>query len=68
VETDLDGLRDDLTFQFCLAGKTPFKGVNELPRGQMMLARNGTVVARQYWDLSPGRIPRPNRDHTRVYF
>jgi asparagine synthase (glutamine-hydrolysing) len=64
VETDLDGFRDYLTFQFCLAGKTLFKGVNELPPGQMMLVRNGTVVTRQYWDLSP----RPDLDHTAEYF
>ena len=30
IETDLEGLKDYLAFQFCLAGKTLFKGVREL--------------------------------------
>ena len=33
IETDPDGLKDYLAFQFCLAGKTLFKGVRELPPG-----------------------------------
>ena len=30
IETDLDALKDYLAFQFCLAGKTLFKGIEEL--------------------------------------
>ena len=33
IETDLDALKDYLAFQFCLAGKTLFKGVRELLPG-----------------------------------
>ena len=33
IETDLEGLKDYLAFQFCLAGKTLFEGVRELQPG-----------------------------------
>ncbi len=39
VETDLEGLRDYLAFQFCLAGKTLFKGVRELQPGHYLRLR-----------------------------
>ena len=48
VETDLEGFKDYLTFQFCLAGKTLFKGVSELLPGHLLLARNGAVETRRY--------------------
>src|SRR5262245_26933786 len=37
VETDLEGFKDYLTFQFCLAGKTLFSGVRELLPGQLIV-------------------------------
>lgn len=51
VETDLDGLRDYLTFQFCLDGKTLFKGVRELPPGHRLIVRNGEIEISRYWDV-----------------
>src|SRR3954449_6816206 len=51
VETDLDGLKDYLAFQFCLAGKTLFKGVSELLPGHRLRVRNGTVVPERYWEV-----------------
>jgi asparagine synthase (glutamine-hydrolysing) len=51
VDTDLDGLKDYLTFQFCLGGKTLFKGVNELPAGHFLRVANGTVSVRRYWEV-----------------
>src|SRR5580704_8142308 len=41
VETDLEGLKDYLCFQFCLGGKTLFKGVKELLPGHMLTVRGG---------------------------
>ena len=39
IETDLDGLKDYLAFQFCLGGKTLFKGVHELLPGHFLRVR-----------------------------
>src|SRR5204862_7598750 len=44
IETDLEGLKDYLAFQFCLAGKTLFKGVRELPPGHHLRIRRGTAT------------------------
>ena len=41
IETDLDGLKDYLAFQFCLAGKTLFEGVRELLPGHRLRVRDG---------------------------
>ncbi len=51
VETDLDGFKDYLTFQLCLAGKTLFKGVHELPPAHVLVARNGQALTRRYWQV-----------------
>ena len=51
VETDLAGLRDYLTFQFCLDGKTLFAGVRELLPGHRLEIRNGSVDISRYWDV-----------------
>jgi len=64
VETDLDGFKDYLTFQFCLAGKTLFKGVSELLPGHLLLVRNGRVETRRYWEV----YYQPDFDHTAKYF
>ena len=37
IETDLDGLRDYLTFQFPLANKTLFGGIDELPPAHVLV-------------------------------
>src|SRR6476646_3143288 len=50
VETDLDGLADYLAFQFPLAGKTLFKGVQELLPGHFLRGRNGTGDTPPSWD------------------
>jgi asparagine synthase (glutamine-hydrolysing) len=51
IETDPDGLFDYLTFQFCLAGKSLFKNVRELPPAHFMtITANRTRVDR-YWEV-----------------
>jgi len=64
IETDLEGLKDYLTFQFPLAGKTLFKGVRELLPGHFLRVRNGTLETRRYWDV----YFKPDFDHTAVYY
>ncbi|MDI6773922.1 MAG: asparagine synthase (glutamine-hydrolyzing) [Verrucomicrobiota bacterium] len=51
VETDVEGLKDYLTFQFCLAGKTLFRGVQELLPGHVLTVAGGTVRTRRYWEV-----------------
>jgi asparagine synthase (glutamine-hydrolysing) len=64
VETDLEGLKDYLCFQFCLDGKTLFKGVQELLPGHLLLVRGGRVEVRRYWDV----YFNIDFDHTAAYF
>jgi len=51
IETDADGLKDYLAFQFCLNGKTLFRGVHELLPGHTLTIRNGRVQVSRYWQV-----------------
>ncbi|MFA5794776.1 MAG: asparagine synthase (glutamine-hydrolyzing) [Candidatus Brocadiia bacterium] len=51
IDTDLDGFKDYLTFQFCLAGKTLFKGVTELLPGHLMVIKNNHIEVKRYWQV-----------------
>src|SRR3954451_8195646 len=51
IETDVEGLKDYLAFQFCLAGKTLFKGVRELPPGHFLRVRRGSATPHRYWEV-----------------
>ena len=64
VETDLEGLKDYLCFQFCLGGKTLFKGVRELLPGHMLTVRAGKVTVSRYWEV----YYEPDFHHTAAYF
>ena len=64
IETDLDGFKDYLSFQFCLGGKTLFKGVQELLPGHLLEVRDGTLSCRRYWEV----YYQPDFSHTSRYF
>src|SRR4051812_21135588 len=65
IATDANGLRDYLTFQFCLHGKTLFKGVSELMPGHTMVLRQGMPLQPQrYWNV----YYHLDYDHTEQYF
>ncbi len=64
IETDLEAFTDYLTFQFCLGGKTLFKGVRELPPGHVLTVRDGRVETRRYWEV----YYTLDFDHTARYF
>lgn len=51
IDTDLEGLKDYLTFQFWLDGKTLFKGIRELLPGHVLVARNGAIETTRYWEV-----------------
>jgi asparagine synthase (glutamine-hydrolysing) len=64
IETDLDGLKDYLAFQFCLAGKTLFRGVQELLPGHTLFISNGSLTTDRYWEV----YFEPDFTHTSMYF
>jgi asparagine synthase (glutamine-hydrolysing) len=64
IRTDLEGLKDYLAFQFCLAGKTLFEGVRELLPGHRLRVRNGRAVPERYWEVYYDL----DFDHTANYF
>ncbi len=64
IETDLEGLKDYLAFQFCLAGKTLFKGVRELLPGHFLRVRGGIAQPTRYWEVYYDL----DFDHTAKYY
>jgi asparagine synthase (glutamine-hydrolysing) len=52
VETDIDGLHDYLSFQFCLGDKTMFDGIRQLrPAHCGWVTPDGDVQLRHYWEV-----------------
>lgn len=64
LETDLEGFKDYVTFQFCLAGKTMFKRVQELLPSHTLRISNGRVQIHRYWEVYYNL----DFDHTVKYF
>jgi asparagine synthase (glutamine-hydrolysing) len=64
IETNLEGLKEYLTFQFCLAGKTLFKGVNELLPAHTLTISNGAIHIARYWEV----FFEPDFSHTENYY
>jgi asparagine synthase (glutamine-hydrolysing) len=51
IDIDLEGFKDYLTFQFCLAGKTLFHNVQELLPGHTLYIRQGVPEVSRYWEV-----------------
>lgn len=64
IQTDLEGFKDYLAFQLCLAGKTLFKGIHELLPGHTLRIINGSVEVKRYWEVYYNL----DFDHTSKYF
>lgn len=64
IETDVEGLADYLIFQFCMAGKTLFKGIYELLPGHFLRIKNGSLNVERYWEVYYDL----DFDHTAKYF
>lgn len=64
IKTDIGGLKDYLTFQLCLDGKTLFNGVQELLPAHAAVIKNGEVKMRRYWEV----FYEPDFNHTATYF
>lgn len=52
IETDHAALAQYLTFQYGIDDLTLFKGVKQLLPGHMLIASNGEISIRRYWDVS----------------
>ncbi len=64
IETDVEALKEYFAFQFCLAGKTLFRGISELLPGHKLTVRNGSVQVERYWEVHY----EPDFDHTEQWF
>lgn len=51
IATDLEAFKEYLTFQFCLAGKTLYSGIQELLPGHMLVVRDGRIELSRYWEV-----------------
>ncbi len=51
IQTDVEGLKDYLTFQFCLSGKTMFEGIMELEAAHAMTITDGKIDTYRYWQV-----------------
>jgi len=52
VEPDLGALKDYITFQLCLGGKTMFKQINQLEPGHNMTISASGFKTEKYWDVT----------------
>ena len=65
IETNMEGIKDYLTFQFCLDGKTLFKNVHELlPAHTLKITPKGVLFIHRYWDIHFNL----DLNHTAKYF
>ncbi len=64
IETDLDGFKDYLTFQFCLKDHTMFSGVKALEPAHFLCVKDGNVQIKRYWQI----YYELDFDHTEKYF
>src|SRR5205823_1912667 len=51
VDTDIEGLKDYLAFQFCLGGKTLFKGIRELLPGHYLRVGRQAATSTRYGEV-----------------
>ena len=64
IKTDIAGLKDYLSFQLCLGGKTLFNGINELLPAHNLTIANGNIQTKRYWEV----FYEPDFSHTAAYF
>ncbi len=64
IAVDEHGFRDYLSFQFCLEGRTLFRGIEELAPAHQLVVQNGQIRVERYWEVYYER----DFDHTDRYF
>ena len=58
---DLDALDAFLSLRYVPGPKTMFKGIFKLQPGHTLIAQDGRIAVRQYWDLAFSEEPRDER-------
>jgi asparagine synthase (glutamine-hydrolysing) len=51
IRTNPEALKEYLSFQFCLQGKTLFDGIDELQPGHSLTVARGHISVRRYWQV-----------------
>lgn len=64
IDTDMEGFKDYLTFQFCLQDRTLFKGIKALEPAHYISVRAPEIRIGQYWQVYYNL----DWDHTEKYF
>lgn len=64
IETDIKAFKDYLVFQFCLEGRTLFKGINELRAAHSLSVTAVGMKEYRYWQV----YYKPDLYHTEKYF
>lgn len=64
IETDLEGFRDYLTFQFCIGNHTLFKGIKVLEPAHYVYIHDTYMKIQRYWQVYYNL----DWDHTEKYF
>lgn len=64
IETDEDALKDYLSLQLYLDGKTLFKGIKELPPAHNLTITNNKIEIKKYWEVYYSQ----DFNHSRSYF
>src|SRR5262249_51459383 len=64
IETDHHAFKDYLAFQLCLDGKTLFRNIRELLPAHLLVAGQGAVQTRRYWQV----YYQVDFSHTEFYF
>jgi len=64
IHTDVEGLKDYLTFQLCLGEKTLFEGVKELLPAHWLTIKDADIKIERYWEV----YYEPDFKHSGEYF
>lgn len=64
LETDPERMYELLALQYIPSPGTPYRGVNKLAPGHMLVMKNGSESIRRYWSLKPGKAEGTYADWT----
>jgi len=51
VAPDMEALKQYLTFQFPMQGRSMFRGIRELPPAHTLVIENGEITVARYWEV-----------------
>lgn len=51
IETEIEGFKDYMTFQFCLNGHTMFKGIKALEPAHYIVIQGKNINIKRYWQV-----------------